>query len=196
MTIPWQEARPLAPALFEEVRLRTIFDCMKWDPQVQDISILADVPLILTRQAWQTIADLAEKLAAETLAAEQELICTPTLHAQLGLPPAITRLWKRPTDITKAARCDVRLIRFDFHWTSDGWRISEANSDVPGGFNEASGFTRLMAEHYGDSVVAGDPATTLAQAGRHSVKPDAPTAMVHATAYTKHRQAMLYLAPH
>ena len=27
----------------------------------------------------------------------------------------------------------ARLMRFDFHFTPDGWRISEVNSDVPGG---------------------------------------------------------------
>src|SRR5215468_8356349 len=127
MTDPWQQARPLAPADFEEVRLRTIFDCMKWDPQVQDVSILADVPLILNREAWQTIADLAEKLAAETLAAEQELICKPELHGQLGLPPAITRLWKHTANLDTSAESaarNVRIIRYDFHWTTEGWRIS------------------------------------------------------------------------
>ena len=36
-------------------------------------------------------------------------------------------------------------MRFDFHFTRDGWRISEVNSDVPGGLNESSGFERLMA---------------------------------------------------
>jgi glutathionylspermidine synthase len=48
-------------------------------------------------------------------------------------------------------------MRFDFHFTSDGWRISEVNSDVPGGFTESSHFSRLMREHYQGTDTAGDP---------------------------------------
>ena len=51
---------------------------------------------------------------------------------------------------------DVGVLRFDFHWTTEGWRISEANTDVPGGFNEASGFARLLAPSFPGSEPAGD----------------------------------------
>jgi hypothetical protein len=58
----------------------------------------------------------------------------------------------------------VRVIRFDFHPTSAGWRISEANSDVPGGYAESSHFPRLMVEHFPDLRPTGDPAAVLADA--------------------------------
>jgi len=187
----WRLLPPLSPAVFQEVRLKAIFDCFKWDPQVEDTPILADFPLILSRAAWQEIAGLAERLATETLAAERELIQRPELQQRLGLPKPIMRLWKKPP--IPSSTGDVRVIRFDFHLTSDGWRISEANSDVPGGYNEASGFSLLMREQYSDFDLSADPAEMLAQAICDQVGGRGIVALVHATAYTDDRQVMAYL---
>lgn len=85
-------------------------------------------------------------------------------------------------------------MRFDFHWTTEGWRISEANTDVPGGFNEATGFSSLMAAHYPDAGLCGDPALHLAGAILDAAGPGARVALVHATAYTDDRQVMVFLA--
>jgi glutathionylspermidine synthase len=84
-------------------------------------------------------------------------------------------------------------MRIDFHFTTAGWRISEVNSDVPGGFIEASGLTRLMAAEYPGSSVCGDPAATYAAAVGGAVAPGALVALVHATAYTDDRQVMICL---
>jgi glutathionylspermidine synthase len=81
------------------------------------------------------------------------------------------------------------VLRFDFHWTTEGWRISEANTDVPGGFNEGSGFARLLAPSFPGSEPAGDPAGRLAETVASGT-----VALVHATAYTDDRQVMVYLA--
>jgi glutathionylspermidine synthase len=85
-------------------------------------------------------------------------------------------------------------MRFDFHATTEGWRISEVNSDVPGGFNEASGFARLIASHYPGAAPPGDPAARLADAVAAATPPEGTVALVHATAYTDDRQVMVYLA--
>lgn len=43
----------------------------------------------------------------------------------------------------------VRLIRFDFHPTTDGWSVSEVNSDVPGGLlMEASVLPRIAQPYF------------------------------------------------
>jgi glutathionylspermidine synthase len=191
MSAIWRLLPPLSPADFQEVRLRAIFECFKWDPQVEDTPILADFPLILSRAAWQEIAGLAERLATETLAAEQELIQRPELHKQLSLPNQIGRFWKKPTSLPHKG--DVRVIRFDFHLTPDGWRISEANADVPGGYNEAAGFSLLMREHYPDFSLSADPAEILTQAIYDRLGGQGLVALVHATAYTDDRQVMAYL---
>src|SRR6185503_19357411 len=78
-------------AAFATVRRRAIFECHKWDPQVGDVSTIARHPLVVTRAAWAEVAGLATALAAETLAAEAELVARPDLHATLGLSGALRR---------------------------------------------------------------------------------------------------------
>jgi glutathionylspermidine synthase len=85
-------------------------------------------------------------------------------------------------------------MRFDFHWTTEGWRISEANTDVAGGFIEASGVTSLMAAHYPATMPIGDPAGALAEAIHGTITSTDPVGFMHLTCYTEDRQIMLYLA--
>jgi glutathionylspermidine synthase len=89
----------------------------------------------------------------------------------------------------------ARLIRFDFHYTPDGWRLSEANTDVPGGLNEASGFAALVAEAYPSVEGVGDVAREYASALFRAAS-NGYVAFVHATAYTDDHQVMAYLARH
>jgi hypothetical protein len=55
-------------------------------------------------------------------------------------------------------------MRFDFHPTQEGWRLSEVNTDVPGGYTEASAYTAMMQAHFPDTTTAGDPASSYADA--------------------------------
>ncbi|MCL4192911.1 MAG: hypothetical protein KJZ87_14350, partial [Thermoguttaceae bacterium] len=77
---------------------------------------------------WQRLAQTAERLDAETRAAEEELCQRPDLQRLLGLPWRIRRALRRAA----TPPAGPRVMRFDFHFTTDGWRISEVNSDVPG----------------------------------------------------------------
>ena len=176
---------------YAAVRRATIFRWGKWDPQFEDLSVLCDFPIILRRSEWQRVAAWAEQLAAETLAAEAEVVRRPDLHKWLGLPRAVRRV------LSRAAACPPcsgpRVMRFDFHLTTDGWRITEVNSDVPGGFIEASGFAREVAACYPSLRVAGDPAAAYADAWARRLDPGALVVLAHATAYTDDRQVMVYL---
>jgi glutathionylspermidine synthase len=183
----------LDSAHFATVRRRAIFECCKWDPQVGDVSVLCPFPLLIEPETWRELAGLAEHLAAETLAAEAEIAARPKLHRRLGLPRAVRRAMKRIA-AEGASRGIARVMRFDFHWTSEGWRVTEVNSDVPGGFIESCGFTQLMAEHVPGAAPAGDPAAALAEALRQELGDRAMVAQVHATAYTDDRQVMLFLS--
>ena len=187
---PWVEVDPIGPADHARLRRRAIFECCKWDPQVEDVSTVAPFPLLLRREAWEEIARLSETLAAEAIAAEEELARRPELHRDLGLPLSVRRALRQGDPPPGIAR----VLRFDFHWTTEGWKISEANTDVPGGFNEGSGFARLLAPSFPGSEPAGDPAGRLAEAVASSTPPGAAVALVHATAYTDDRQVMVYLA--
>lgn len=190
---PWVEVEPLGPAEHARLQRRAIFECCKWDPQVEDVSTVAPFPLMLRREAWDEIAALSETLAAETLAAEEELASRPELHGFLGLPRPVRRAL-RSERREGAPRGIARVLRFDFHWTREGWRISEANTDVPGGFNEGSGFAHLFAPSFPGSEAAGDPAGALAEAVAAETPPGSRIALVHATAYTDDRQVMEFLA--
>jgi glutathionylspermidine synthase len=192
MNLPWQIVEPLGAKVFAEIRRAAIFECCKWDPQVEDVGTLSPMPLVLTAEAWSELVSLAEKLSRETIAAESAIL-QKRLLKELGLPWTLRRKLSDPEIIQNQSR-HLRLIRFDFHFTRDGWRISEANTDAPGGFNEASGFTRLVAPHYENAVMPGDPTFEMVQAIREIVPPHGTVALVHATAFSDDRQVMVYLA--
>ena len=117
MKAPWIPVEPLAPGAFAELRRRAIVDCCKWDPQVGDTCTLARSPLVVTREAWDEVVRIAEALAAETLAAERELIERPELHRALGLPRAARRALRHVARVGAPASA-ARIVRFDFHLTS------------------------------------------------------------------------------
>ncbi len=192
MSSPFSLAPRLAPERFGELRRRTVFECGKWDPQYEDRCVLADFALCMAPSTWLELAALAESLAREALEAERELFRRPELHGRLGLPRAVRRCLRECDPLGEACGA-ARVMRFDFHWTSAGWRISEVNSDVPGGFIEASGFSALAAEFLGLRP-AGDPTLELTLAVERETEAGATVALVHATAYTDDRQVMIHLA--
>jgi hypothetical protein len=193
VTDPWIGVDPLPDDAFASLRRRAIFDCEKWDPQVGDACAIARQPLVIARGAWKEVVRLAEALAAETQAAEAELVQRPELHRHLGLPFALRRALRGartcgpPTDA-------ARLMRFDFHFTTEGWRISEVNSDVPGGLNEASGFPPLMAAHYPWASSVGDPVSAYVNTLSRHAGAHGTVAFVHATAYSDDLQMMSFVA--
>lgn len=181
---------PASAAVF--VRRRAIFECCKWDPQVEDVSTIADVPLVLDASAWLELVAAAESLAREVAAAEEELRVRPELHGRLGLPRAVVRALR--LGLSQIHHNVVRFVRFDFHLTANGWRISEANTDVPGGLNEASGLPRIIAPFFPGTRPVGDVASAYVDAILGAAGSGARVALVHATAYTDDRQVLAYLA--
>jgi len=85
-------------------------------------------------------------------------------------------------------------MRFDFHYTTEGWRLSECNSDVPGGLIEASGLTALVAAHYPDLEQPPDPVEALTDTLAGPSPSGRRIGLVHATAYSDDRQVAVYLA--
>src|SRR5260221_2327402 len=193
VNLPWSVGARLRPDDWESVRMRLMFDCCKWDIQSEDHSVVADFTLILEQEEWNSLAGYAEKLTREVLAAEGELLCRPDLHKILGLPESICRVLRRcaPEKIATGA---ARVMRFDFHFTPEGWRISEVNADVPGGFIEASGFVELMAEYYSDHSIPPNPAEAYEDAIAVAAGEGGAIGLVHATAHCDDRQVMQYLA--
>ncbi len=193
MTGPWLSVEPMNAEQFAQVRRRAIFDCYKWDPQVGDFCAIARHPLVLTRTAWAQVVHFAEALAQETLAAEAELAERPELHRSLGLPRPVRRALRTVASLGAACQA-ARLMRFDFHFTSDGWRISEVNCDVPGGLNEASGFPALLVPYYSWATPVGDPGAAYVKVLAQSAGAHGTAVFVHATAYSDDQQMMSFIA--
>jgi hypothetical protein len=135
-------------------------------------------------------------LAAETLAAEPALLRSPASQRRLGVPWRLRKaLRPLARDPSAAPPCPVRVMRFDFHPAADGWRVSEVNSDVPGGFAEASAFTPLLAAHFPRYGTPGDVAGAWAAALARQVDRDAgPVALLAASGFMEDRQVVAYLA--
>jgi glutathionylspermidine synthase len=191
---PYYPLEPLPDPAYQQVWRETVFKHGKLDPQIGDTTVLANFPLVLVKSAWSDLARLAEKLAGEAIAAESELLTQTDLHPTLGLRDEIRKAWKDPARVKIRNREDVRIIRFDFHYTITGWRISEANIDTPGGWIEASGYPREMLKYYPGLQLTGDPPAVLARAIRERIKQGTLVAMIHATAYTEDRWMMVYLS--
>jgi len=142
MTIPLSAGPDVALVEWSELRLRAIFDHCKWDPQCGDHPVLARFPLVLESEAVSELTHLAEQLTHEALAAENEILAKPHLLSRLAIPAAIRRCFDKGTKA--AQRRHIRVMRFDFHYTTRGWQISEVNADVPGGYVEASGWNHAI----------------------------------------------------
>jgi glutathionylspermidine synthase len=168
-----------------------VLEGCKWDPQVGDVGTVAPFALVLRAEAWRELAGLAERLAREAEAAEGEILERPELLSRLGLPARLRRVLTSSASWTPAA---ARVVRFDFHPTADGWRISEANADVPGGYAEAWELSRLMSEYVPGSVPAGDPAGVLADAILARVGKSGPVGLLAATGFMEDQQVVAYLA--
>lgn len=177
---------------FAEVRREMELAHCKWDAQVGDVSTLAPFPLLIRGAAWGELVALTEALARETIALEEALLARPELHPTLALPRPLRSVFANGQAPTPAA---ARIMRFDFHWTADGWRISEVNSDVPGGYTEATSFTRLAARKVHDAHdlrTPGDPVAALVDALARS--DDGVIALTNAPGHMEDHQVVAYVA--
>lgn len=181
----------VSDAAFRQIRQRLLLEGCKWDSQVGDINTLAQFPLFLAKSEWETLADWAEKLTTETLVAEQEICRRPELMKHLGVPRKIRAVMSGQMELTPAA---ARVMRFDFHPTTEGWQLSEVNSDVPGGYCESSMFTKLMAENYVGVSVSGDPGKAVIDSLIQSAGERAKILLLTAPGYMEDHQVAAYLA--
>ena len=184
--------QPIAHLAFADLRQRMALDGGKWDPQVGDVDVLAPFPLLMPRSEWQQLAGRAESLTTETLAAEQEILRRPKLLNRLGLPRPIARVLRKAATIRPTPAAG-RIMRFDFHYSTSGWRISEVNSDVPGGFCEGSAFTEMMAAHF-SLAPAGNPARAWTGVLADAAGPQGTVALLASHCYMEDQQITAFLA--
>ena len=189
---------PIPKEKQEEYRLDLMFDCYKWDPQFLDHNTIANYVLVLSQEEYKELKQLTEDIDKETIMAEEFL----NSHLEFAKKLELSRKLKK--EIQSMSNYDknkhIRLMRYDFHpITSGGWVVSEVNSDVPGGFAEASLMPQVAKEiiskkgkdnneywfdNFGENLV---------NAIIEKVPIGGRIMMVHCTCYSDDRQVMQFL---
>jgi glutathionylspermidine synthase len=183
---------PIPKDKYKDYRNKVIFNCFKWDPQVGDVNTISDSVVVIDSNTAKKLALWSEQLARETVLMEEALLKKPSLYKTLGLPKALKKALSLASDFHQEEH--VRLMRFDFHPTMDGWAISEVNSDVPGGFAEASAFPELAASYLDGVKPYGNAAQSLVTAFEEKLTAGSRIGFVHATSYSDDRQVMEFLS--
>ena len=159
----------------------------KWDTQVGDTRVLLPQPLLLPQSEWLWLTGQAERSAREIYALEQAIIADPALLRLVGVPRPLRKLLA-PDPLAN----HLRTLRFDFHPTVSGWVIAEVNSDVPGGFGEASALPALFAPFRGRAVAPPDPLAAWGDAVAREV-PLGHAALLCAPGHLEDQQVVLTL---
>lgn len=184
---------PIPKNKYEAYRLTLMFDCYKWDPQFLDSNTIAKYALVITQEEHEELVRLTEALDAETRAAEIFLNNNLKLATPLALPRKVNKEIRKMKNYQPDNH--VRLMRYDFHPTIEGnWAVSEVNSDVPGGFAEASLMPRAAMDLLEEGTYwyksFGD---ILVNAIAKKVPAGGRIMLVHCTSYSDDRQVMQFL---
>lgn len=178
--------------MYNEYKLDVMLDCYKWDPQFCDNNTVAKYALVLSEKEHEELKLLTEKLIKETTEAEN------FLNKNLKYTKALEIPNKFRSDIKSMKNYNpdkhIRLMRFDFHPTLENkWAVSEVNSDVPGGFAEATLMNRKSLEYLSNenyyAISFGD---FLADAIKKKVRQGGRIMLVHCTSYSDDRQVMQF----
>ena len=184
---------PIPQDKYDEYRLTLMFDCYKWDPQFLDSNTIAKYALVITRKEHEELKKLTEGLDVETRAAEEFLNQHLEFIKPLALPKKVSREIKNMKNYEPEKH--VRLMRYDFHPTmEDKWAVSEVNSDVPGGFAEASFMPKAAMELLKDEKISFiNFGKIMVDAMAEKVPQNGKIMMVHCTSYSDDRQVMQFL---
>ena len=190
---------PIPTSEYESYRLDLMFDCYKWDPQFLDNNTVARYALVITEDEHRELVKLTEALDRETRISEQFLNKHQELTKPLKLTKKLLKDIKLMTDYNPDKH--IRLTRYDFHPVTDvegGWAISEVNSDVPGGFAEAS-LMPGVAMRYLDNPGRHTPyyftsfGDKMVEAVKSKVRAGGRIMLLHCTCYSDDRQVMQFL---
>jgi len=184
---------PIPQNQYDEYRLTLLFDCYKWDPQFLDHNTVAKYALVITKEEHEELVRLTEALDEETREAEVFLNNHQELIKPLALPKSVSKEVSSMTNYEPDKH--IRLMRYDFHPTVEGtWAVSEVNSDVPGGFAEASLMPQVAIDLLRNDAYQfkcfGD---ILVNAVQKKVPKNGRIMLVHCTSYSDDRQVMQFL---
>ncbi len=180
-------APPIDPSALRSIERQLHLRFHKWDTQVGDVSVLCEHPLVLPGREWDRICASAEALAAETENLESLTLEKPRDLSAIGIPRIIRDILGGPAG--RPAPNLPRAMRFDFHPTAAGWRVSEANTDVPGGWREGASLPQLYQPFYAGLDC---PESPLDAWGRRieSLAPTGHVALLSAPGYLEDQQVL------
>ncbi|NLG81536.1 MAG: glutathionylspermidine synthase family protein [Bacilli bacterium] len=176
---------------YSDYRYEVIFNGYKWDPQVGDANTVSEYVIVIDEETANNLESWGEVLSQETMLIEECLLKHPKIIKELGIPRIMRKALKSITNYERDKH--IRLMRFDFHPTETGWNISEVNSDVPGGFAEASILPQIASKYVSEFLPGTNFVEVLLESFKHKVKEHGIIALVHATSYSDDRQVMQFI---
>jgi glutathionylspermidine synthase len=180
-------APPIDPGALRCIERQLHLRFHKWDTRVGDVSILCEHPLVLPGSEWDRICASAETLAAETERLESLTLEKPRDLLSIGIPRSIREILERPA--RHPAPNFPRTMRFDFHPTATGWRVSEVNTDVPGGWREGTSLPHLYRPFYAGLDCPESPLDAWGR-GVESLVPAGHVALLSAPGYLEDQQVV------
>ena len=158
-----------------------------------DSNTIAEHVLVITEEEHEELEELTEKLDKETTKAEQMINKNQKLAKPLSLPGEIRKVLKKM--VNYQVNRHIRLMRYDFHPTTEGkWALSEVNSDVPGGFAEASIMPKIAVGLFeSERYKFKNFGEVLTSCIVGKVKSGKKIMLVHCTSYSDDRQVMQFL---
>jgi len=67
--------------------MQLMFDCCKWDIQSEDHSVVADYPLFVEEDEWDSVTGLAEKLSQEVHSRQSKSYCPGPIYTKNSVCP-------------------------------------------------------------------------------------------------------------
>lgn len=130
--------RPPSPAQVDALQT----DYLMWSAYVDGELKPMGSPLTLAAAERSEVASIAERFAALIRRTMELCLDRPELLAWFGFPLPLRRMIE--AERRRAARDLEVFARYDVFRTPQGWKLSEFNTDVPGGIHEATGLNDLI----------------------------------------------------
>lgn len=127
------------PAILDAMQV----EYLMWSAYVAGEPKPLAVPIPWSRADWDEVASISERFAALIRRTMELCLDRPDLVGYWDFPPTLERMIG--ADRRRRRRELDLLARFDVFRTPGGWKLSEFNTDVPGGIHEAAGLNDLVA---------------------------------------------------
>lgn len=175
---------------FYDYKLDVMFSGYKWDSQAGEQSTICNKVVLLSEECMEFLSKTAVCLYNETIQMETALKEKPDLILQTGASEIVTNaLFSCSYERDK----HIRLMRFDFHLTNEGWKISEVNSDVPAGYPDASVLPEIASKYFKEYIPGANFGSILADRLCHHAPVGSTIAYLYDTHTVEDLQILHYI---